>query len=248
MTGMGCCWSNGMLYKHIRSPKCTHLYWANGSQKVFQLNISRGWREALDGHSAAFALNTSLALPDWRRATSTHLTTPFSTAPARQDNLSQWQMQETLSKLCLKMWGERYGKTLKSKCQLPLACRAMFQCTIQPWRGATSFLCQKQNFKHAMCFSLSPPRKCQAFTWLTHHISTQCINVRMWCMCHSKSLFALQSKSSISLAAEAKEAEEGEPPKERRGVCLCVLGEQKGRGSHASVMVTALPCQHRWVW
>lgn len=102
MTGMGCCWRNGMLYKHIRPPKCTHLYWANGSEKVFQLNISRGWREALDGHSAAFALSTSLALPDRRRPTSTHLTTPFSTTPARHDNLNQWQTQETLSKLCLK--------------------------------------------------------------------------------------------------------------------------------------------------
>lgn len=30
-------------------------------------------------------------------------------------------------------------------------------------------------------------------------------------------------------------------------VCVCVLGvgEQKGRGSHASVMVTALPCQRQ---
>lgn len=94
MTGMRCCWRNGMLYKHIGSPTCTHLYWANGSEKVFQLNISRGWREAFNGHSAAFALSTSLALPDRRRATSTHLTTPFSATPARQDDLNQWQMRK----------------------------------------------------------------------------------------------------------------------------------------------------------
>lgn len=64
----------------------------------------------------------------------------------------------------------------------------------------------------------------------------------MW---HGRSLFELQSESYVSSAAEEEEVEEGETPK--REVCVCVLGagEQKGRGSHASVMVTALPCQHQ---
>lgn len=113
MTGMGCCWRNGMLNKHIRSPECTHLYWANGSEKVSQLDISRGWWEALNGHSAAFALSRSLALPDRRRATSTHLTAPFSATPARQDNLNQWQMRETLSKLCKKKCEVRKDTEIK---------------------------------------------------------------------------------------------------------------------------------------
>lgn len=63
-----------------------HLYGADGSQKVLQLNIGCGWGEALYGHRTVFTLCTSLALSGGHRTSSTHLTTPSTSAPARHNH------------------------------------------------------------------------------------------------------------------------------------------------------------------
>lgn len=83
-------------YAHINikfQASGTNLYWANGPEKVLQLNFSCRRREALYGHSTAPALRTPLTLPGGHRTTSTHLTSSTS-APARNNNLHQCHVWE----------------------------------------------------------------------------------------------------------------------------------------------------------
>lgn len=145
-----------MLYKHVRSRKGAYLYGADGPEKVLQLKISCGWGEALYGHGTAFALCSSLALSGGHRATSTHLTTPFTSAPARHNNLHQRQVWERSP-----IWGLKKKKDTR-KGSIDGENTVTFRCLNRHvlilhstvWRGAILFLSTKENLK-TQCVFLS---------------------------------------------------------------------------------------------